>query len=217
MRRCEKCLMPDNLPGSDLAPPIFVLGAGPIIPYEAKGENALANNSVVWALTVAKRIAWWAWWRQGQHLRAVPPGKTLSPEGQAFIYTHGGSKDFSLRNARTSCEKLGVPLHEVSLPADKHKKAFLHYFRAWLAHPNAVSAGMTCVACKHLHILGSQIAARRGIPYVVWSSTPLEYSPFLASSTRGKTELTKGWHAPQRATDGQGSHSLPQICPGPAC
>jgi hypothetical protein len=39
---------------------------------------------------------------------------------------------------------------------------------------------MTCVACKHLHILGLQLAKKRNIPMIVWGNSPLEYSPFLA-------------------------------------
>ena len=187
MQRCERCLMPDNLPGSDF-------DAGNVCswcridypPYEAKGESALAarfrglgdhagKTDCLVGLSGGKDSTY-ALYRLVKHYRL---------KVEAFNYTHGGSKDFSLRNARTSCEKLDVQLHQVSLPGDKHKKAFLHYFRAWLAHPNAISAGMTCVACKHLHILGSQIAAKRRIPYVVWSSTPLEYSPFLAIKYTG--------------------------------
>ncbi|HHZ14743.1 MAG TPA: hypothetical protein GX398_01320 [Candidatus Cloacimonetes bacterium] len=187
MKRCQKCLMPANLSGSDFDESgICSWCRSDYPPYEVKGESVLAAKfkglgahggaaDCLVGLSGGKDSTY-ALYRLVKHygLRA-----------EAFIYTHGGSNDFSLRNAQTTCEKLDVPLHEVSLPKDKHKQAFLRYFRAWLAHPNPTSAGMTCVACKHLHILGSQIATKRGIPYVVWSSTPLEYSPFLAIKHTG--------------------------------
>lgn len=106
-------------------------------------------------------------------------------KAEAFIYTHSGTNKFALQNAQNTCEKLGVTLHQVSLPGDKHKQTFIRYFKSWLAHPSSTSAGMICVACKHLHILGSRIATERKIPYIVWSSTPLEYSPFLAIKYTG--------------------------------
>ncbi|HPI25603.1 MAG TPA: hypothetical protein PLO57_03995 [Candidatus Cloacimonadota bacterium] len=95
-------------------------------------------------------------------------------KAEAFIYLHDGSRDFAIRNAERTCEKLNVPLHRVSLPDHGHKRSFLAYFKAWLDHPEAIAANLTCVACKHLHIMGSQIAVKAQAPYIVWSSTPLE-------------------------------------------
>jgi len=117
--------MPDNLPGSDFdAANVCSWCRTDYPPYEAKGENALANKfrglgahsgkaDCLVGLSGGKDSTY-ALYRLVKHYHL---------KAEAFIYTHGGSKDFSLRNARTSCEKLGVPLHEVSLPADKHKKA----------------------------------------------------------------------------------------------
>lgn len=104
---------------------------------------------------------------------------------EAFTYVHDGTTEFSLENAKRTCVELGVKHHIVQLPRHAHLKSFQSYFQAWLKHPNSVSAGMTCVACKHLHLLGLDIANKRSIPMIVWSSSPLEYSPFLAIKSVG--------------------------------
>lgn len=187
MRRCKLCLLPDSLAGSDFdANGVCLWCREGYPPYQTKGEQALANKfrglgthsgkaDCLVGLSGGKDSTY-ALYRLVKHYNL---------KAEAFIYTHGGSKDFALQNARKTCELLKVPYYIVSLPGNAHTKSFLHYFKAWLAHPNSISAGMTCVACKHLHILGSQIAARRKIPYVVWASTPLEYSPFLAIKHKG--------------------------------
>jgi hypothetical protein len=101
-------------------------------------------------------------------------------KAEAFTYVHDGTAGFSLDNAKQTCKKLGVKHHIVSLPNNEHLKSFNSYFKAWIKHPTTVSAGMVCVACKHLHLLGLDIAKQRGIPMIVWSTSPFEYSPFLA-------------------------------------
>lgn len=45
---------------------------------------------------------------------------------------------------------------------------------------------MTCVACKHMHILANELAKTRGIPMVIWANCPIEDSPFLALNLKSK-------------------------------
>lgn len=187
MQRCKRCLMPDTLPGSDFdAEGVCSWCRNGYPNYTVKGEQRLSNKfrgmgkhqgraDCIVGLSGGKDSTY-ALYRLVTH---------YGLKAEAFIYTHGGSRDFALDNAIRSCQKLKVPLHQVSLARDAHTRAFLHYFRAWLDHPDAISANMTCVACKHLHILGSSIATRAKAPYIVWSSTPLEYSPFLALKHKG--------------------------------
>jgi len=181
--------MPDTLPGSDFdGDGVCSWCREGYPPYSVKGEQALRNKfqglgdhkgqaDCQVGLSGGKDSTY-ALYRLVKHYNL---------KAEAFIYTHGGSRDFAIRNAERACSELGVKLHHVALSGDTHKQAFLCYFKAWLAHPDSTSAGMTCVACKHLHILGSKLAAQRKIPYVVWSSTPLEYSPFLAIRHKGNT------------------------------
>jgi len=187
MTRCNKCLMPDTLAGSNFDENgVCSWCRDNYPPYRIKGEQLLVNKfrglgehkgsaDCLVGLSGGKDSTY-ALYRLVTHYHL---------KAEAFIYTHSGTNKFALENAQKTCEKLGVTLHQVSLSGDKHKKTFTRYFKSWLAHPTPTSAGMICVACKHLHLLGSRIATERKIPFVVWSSTPLEYSPFLAIKYTG--------------------------------
>lgn len=99
---------------------------------------------------------------------------------EAFTYSHDGLEDFALENAKTVCRNLGVRHHVVELRNHEHLKSFETFFRTWLDNPTTLPAAMTCVACKHLHTLGNQLAVDRKIPMLIWSNCPLENPPFLA-------------------------------------
>ena len=103
---------------------------------------------------------------------------------EAFTYVHAGLTAQALDNSRRVCETVGVRQHLVGLPGQAHLDSFATFFRAWLERPGTVAAALTCVACKHLHLLGTQLAARSGIPLVVWASSPMEYSPFLSVAVK---------------------------------
>lgn len=190
MRRCKQCLMPDSLPGSNFdSEGVCTWCREGYPPYTIRSEQALTNKFKGLGANTGEadclvglsggKDSTYALYRLVKHYHL---------KVEAFIYTHGGSREFALKNAEQTCARLGVKLHHTTLPGNTHAEAFLHYFKAWLAHPDATSAGMTCVACKHLHILGSELATQRKIPYVVWSSTPLEYSPFLAIRHTGSAK-----------------------------
>jgi hypothetical protein len=100
----------------------------------------------------------------------------------AFTYDHDGVHEQARRNVREACRALDVPLTVVSLPPKVHSRTFARYFRAWLQHPDVVTAGLTCVACKHLHFFGTDLAAKLNAPLVVWATCPLEVPPFVALS-----------------------------------
>lgn len=98
---------------------------------------------------------------------------------EAFTYNHFGLTEFALENARALCRDLDIRHHVVSLKDDEHLKSFRAFFEVWLHSEKPVPAAMTCVACKHLHSLGSELAVKRRIPMVFWSACPLEISPIL--------------------------------------
>lgn len=98
---------------------------------------------------------------------------------EAFTYVHDALTNYALQNAKEVCVALGVRHHLVSLPDGAHLKSFQNFFRAWLKTRQPLAAAMTCVACKHLHILGTELAQQRGIPTMVWASCPLETPPFI--------------------------------------
>lgn len=179
--RCSKCLMPSFLPRSD---------------FNAEGEcswcqTGYPNYSPIGIDKFQKLI--------NQHKRnssyadclvGVSGGKDSSYvllklktefnlKVEAFTYNHFGLTDFALENARVVCQDLNIKHHIVSLPDNEHLKSFQTFFTVWLNSEKPIPAAMTCVACKHLHSLGSALAVERKIPMVVWSACPLEIPPML--------------------------------------
>ena len=106
--------------------------------------------------------------------------KTFGMMVEAFTYSHDGLMSFALENAKNVCKNFGVKHHVVSLANHTHLESFKTFFNVWIKSPTTVSAALTCVACKHLHILGAELAVKRKIPMMVWGNCPLEAPPFLA-------------------------------------
>jgi glucosamine--fructose-6-phosphate aminotransferase (isomerizing) len=100
---------------------------------------------------------------------------------EAFTYEHAGLTLHARENARRCCAALDIPLHIVSLPRDLHQRSFAAFFTHWLERESLLGAAMVCVACKHLHLLGLQLAHRRRIPLIVWAACPAEVPPFIPS------------------------------------
>lgn len=188
--RCSKCILPDTIPGITFNEKMECNYCQTNYPsYTPKGDDQLEH-------LLQKNL------RNGSEadcLVGLSGGKDstyslimlkeeFNMRVEAFTYMHEGSTDFSIENAKTTCEKLGIKHHIVSLSDQKHLKTFTGFFKSWLRSPSAVTAGMTCVACKHLHLLGSDLASRRNIPMIVWSNCPLEYSPFLALKIDGSKD-----------------------------
>lgn len=184
MNRCIKCLLSDSLLGSDFSQDGECSWCRTNFPnYKPKGITRLkeeiskhqqkdSNIDCLVGLSGGKDSSY----------ALLKLKSELNLKIEAFIYIHSGSTQFSITNAENLCNELNVKLHKVSLKNDAHLKSFKSFFKAWLDSPSILKAGMTCVACKHLHILGLDLAKKREIPMIVWSTSPLEYSPFLAVS-----------------------------------
>lgn len=182
MKRCNLCLLPNSLPGSNFSNIGECYWCQTNFPnYKPKGINKLIeeisknkNGSVdcIVGLSGGKDSSY----------ALYKLKRDLNLNVEAFIYTHSGSTLISVRNAENLCKQLNIKLHKVSLEKDAHLRSFKSFFTAWLKQPSTLKAGITCVACKHLHLQGLEIARRRKIPMIVWSISPLEYSTFLAVS-----------------------------------
>lgn len=187
MIRCSRCLLPDSLPGSNFnhrGECFWCQTNYPI--YRPKGDDKLR------ALFDQYRSV-----RSPQCLVGVSGGKDsayvlmkitreFGLTAEAFTYKHSGATDFSLQNAAKVCENLKVKHHFVSLPEKVHLQIFQDFFKTWINKPNVISAAMTCVACKHMHILANELAQDRGIPMVIWANCPIEDSPFLAINLKSE-------------------------------
>ncbi len=188
--RCSKCLLPDSLPGSNFNaknecswcqtgfPHYEPKGSQPLIKFLNDNQSTQDSADCLVGLSGGKDSSYTLY-------KLV---KEYGMKAEAFTYIHEGTTGFSVENAKNICRQLGVKHHIVSLKNEAHLKSFTDYYKAWTDNPTTISAGMTCVACKHLHLLGSQIAVKRNIPMIVWSSSPLEYSPFLAIKVEGSKD-----------------------------
>jgi glutamine---fructose-6-phosphate transaminase (isomerizing) len=184
--RCGRCLMPASLPGSDFDSQGTCAWCRSGFPdYTPRGVGGLE----------AVLSKYRGQGRSADCLVGISGGKDSSfvlmelatrfgMRAEAFTYTHAGLVPGALDNARRVCESLNVPHHLVSLPGNEHLDSFRTFFRTWLKRPGILPAALTCVACKHLHLLGSALAVSRGIPLIVWAGSPMEYSPFLSMAVK---------------------------------
>jgi glutamine---fructose-6-phosphate transaminase (isomerizing) len=184
---CHKCILPDTIPG------IYFNEKGEcnycqenFPSYLPKGDEALAHllSKNLSKNSSADCLVGLSGGKDSTYSLIMLKEK-FAMRVEAFTYVHEGSTAFSIKNAKRTCEELGIKHHIVSLDKQYHLKTFVGFFQAWLKSPSPATAGMTCVACKHLHILGLNIAKERNIPMIVWSTSPLEYSPFLALKYKG--------------------------------
>lgn len=196
--RCRLCLLTDQVPGSDFDETGVCSWCHTGYPnYKPHGIEALDSHirqrlrpnseaDCVVGISGGKDSSF-VLWALTKHFRL---------RVQAFTYDHDGVEPFARENMKAVCESLGVPLAVPTLGPETHLQSFRDYFSAWLEHPSAVSAGMTCVACKHLHLFGTELAEKLRAPFVIWGKCPLEDSPFLAlkydSEKGGREGLLKG-------------------------
>lgn len=186
-RRCAVCVLPASLPGSDFDEAGVCSWCRSGYPnYAPEGPDALRTilDRHRSATDAADCLVGLSGGKDSSYA-LMELKQTFGMRVEAFTYVHGGLTEFALRNAREVCRALGVKHHLVSLPAHRHLTTFAAFFRAWVTSAEPVTAAMACVACKHMHLLGTRLAAERGIPVVVWAESPLETPPFIPTQHQG--------------------------------
>ena len=185
--RCSKCILPETVPGitfneknecnycQENYPSYYPKGDDKLIEFLNKNIKDKTNADCLVGLSGGKDSTY----------SLIALKEQFNMRVEAFTYVHDGSTKFSVENAANTCKKLNIKHHIVSLENQLHLKTFKGFFESWIKSPSTTSAGMTCVACKHLHLLGLSIAEERNIPMIVWSNCPLEYAPFLALKLSG--------------------------------
>ncbi len=180
--RCKKCVIVSECPGSDFDengvctwcrsgfPNYHPLGIGPLRDRLMSGLRERSEVDCVVGVSGGKDSTFALWVMKEYFGLRV----------HAFTYDHSGVASFARENVHRVCSLLDVPLTVCALPDDSHARSFNHYFRSYIQHPSTVTAGLTCVACKHLHVFGTELAVEKRAPFVVWAKCPLEDSPFLA-------------------------------------
>ncbi|GJQ61394.1 MAG: hypothetical protein SCALA702_04470 [Melioribacteraceae bacterium] len=185
--RCTRCILPDSIPGISFDEKGVCNFCNDNFPnYNPKGDDflqkilreGLRENSGADCLVGLSG-------GKDSTYTLLKLKEQFGMRVEAFTYIHEGTTGFSLENAKKVCNQFSIKHHIVSLKNEAHLKTFHGYFKAFSKSPSSTTAGMTCVACKNLHILGYDIAAERNIPFIVWSTSPLEYSPFLALKYNG--------------------------------
>ncbi len=192
--RCTRCLMINQIPGSDFDEQGVCSWCRSGYPnYRPLGVDALwqtlhprlsphSEADCIVGISGGKDSAFALWALKRKFGLRI----------EAFTYDHDGVTKQARENVCNVCSALDVPLHVFSLGKHQHLNSFQDYFGAFLSHPSLVTAGMTCVACKHLHVFGTQLAIKKQAPFVVWSKCPLEDSPFLALKSRGSGTQREG-------------------------
>lgn len=189
-QRCIKCLMLSSLPGSDFDQQGVCVWCRSNFPgYIPKGREKLAkvlaeNRSKSSAVDCLVGLSG----GKDSSYALVELRETFGMRVEAFTYSHEGLTSFAMENAMRVCDMLDVRNHLLSLPEKEHLESFKTFFNAWVKSPTKLAAALTCAACKHLHILGAELALERKIPMVVWSMCPLECAPFLSLKVQTSRE-----------------------------
>lgn len=200
--RCSKCVLPDTIPGISFNEKKECNYCDENFPpYFPKGDESLYKflQGNIREGTIADCLVGLSGGKDSTYA-LVKLKEKFNMRVEAFTYVHKGSTLFSIENAKNTCQKLNIKHHIVSLANQTHLKTFIGFFQAWLKAPSLTTAAMTCVACKHLHILGSEIAEKRNIPMIVWSSCPLEALCVFSNITAFTGAY--GGNQPQRIRNG---------------
>lgn len=189
-KRCSKCLLPSSLPGSNfnaegecawcqLSFPNYVpMGEEKLHLVLEQNRSRTASADCLVGVSGGKDSSY----------VLLEMKRKFGMRVEAFTYVHDGLTDFALQNAVEVCKTLDVQHHLVSLPNHAHLESFKAFFSAWVESEDPVAAAMTCVACKHLHILGARLARKRKIPMVIWSVCPLETPSFIPTQQEGEVD-----------------------------
>lgn len=192
--RCASCVIPRRVPGSEFDQDGVCLWCRTGYPnYRPLGIEALElslkaglrQGSAVDCIVGVSggKDSSFALWAMKDH---------FGLRVEAFTYDHFGVTEEARANIDSVCQTLRVPLTVCSLHGNQHLESFIDYFEAFIDHPTTVTAGLACVACKHLHLFGTELAVKRNAPFVVWAKCPLEDSPFLALKARENSTSREG-------------------------
>jgi len=194
VRRCTRCVMPASVPHADFDDEGVCASCRRGFPrYEPRGDDALRQflepfrgvGSTVDCLVAVSG-------GKDSCYAATLMKRTFGLRVEAFTYEHAGLTDYARENTRRCCDALDIPHHMVSLPRDLHRRSFAAFFSTWLTHESPLGAAMTCAACKHLHLLGLQLAHRRRIPLIVWAACPAEVPPFIPTRPANASDSKRG-------------------------
>ncbi len=93
------------------------------------------------------------------------------------------------KNLRSLVKRLGVPLIEMNISKEKHRKFTKKIVEIWLKKPNSIVANIACAPCKLHNYEVYKIAFKHKIKSIVFGSN--HYEEFQLGAAQSKKMITK--------------------------
>ncbi len=77
-------------------------------------------------------------------------------------------------NVKMLVKKLNVPLIEIKIPLEKHRKFAKEMIKLWLKKPKPIIANLACAPCKELNHEILKIAHKYGIKHIIYGGNKFE-------------------------------------------
>ncbi len=95
-------------------------------------------------------------------------------------------------NVNMLTKKLNVPLIEMNISKENHKKVTKKMMLLWIKKPNNIIANLACAACKQVNREIYKIAKKNNIAYIVYGGNKLEtFQIGVAQSKKSKINELK--------------------------
>jgi hypothetical protein len=188
MKRCVKCILPENYPRirfNDKGICNFCLE---FEKREYKGDEALIRfiRSFSSGDQEYDCLIGFSGGRDSSYL-LYHISKVLNLKVMAYHFDHGLIPEQTRTNVKRGAEILNIPL--VSEKSDLLKKCVTHHMGAWIKRPHPGLIGMLCTGCR----LGTdqgllKTARKHRIPYIAYGGQPLEGGGFKLALMSGNLE-----------------------------
>lgn len=87
-------------------------------------------------------------------------------------------------NVRRLVKTLGVPLVELDISQEKHRKLARTFTLLWLKKPLPTLSNLSCAPCKLVNREVFRIAKKNNIPTIIFGGNKYEWVPFLPSAMK---------------------------------
>ena len=92
-------------------------------------------------------------------------------------------------NVKRMCEMLDVPLVEMQINREKHRKLARTFIQLWKDRPSPALASLSCAPCKLVNREVFRLAKKEKIPTIVFGGNKFEAVPFLPSAMKSKKDV----------------------------
>jgi len=92
-------------------------------------------------------------------------------------------------NVKRMCALLDVPLVEMSISREEHRKLARTFVQLWKKKPSPALASLSCAPCKLVNREVFRLAKKEKIPTIVFGGNKYEAVPFLPSAMKSKKDV----------------------------